>query len=62
MNQISREAALLFKGPRGSPDSENVDARGSESNIEDANTEERDLTDKTLRSVQKPEKIDWETW
>ena len=38
MNQIGREAALLYKGPRWSPDSENVDARGSESNIEDTNT------------------------
>ena len=37
MKSDSREAALLFKGPRGSPDSENVDARGSESNIEDTN-------------------------
>jgi hypothetical protein len=37
MKAISRDGALLFKGPRGSPDSENVYARGSESNIEDTN-------------------------
>ena len=37
MNQMSRKAALLFKGPRGSPVSENIYARGSESNIEDIN-------------------------
>ena len=37
MNQIGRKAALLYKGPRWSPDSEDVDTRGSESNIEDTN-------------------------
>ena len=34
---MRREGCLLFKGPQGSHDSENVYARGSESNIEDTN-------------------------
>jgi hypothetical protein len=37
MKEMRREGCLLLKGPQGSPDSENVYARGSESNIEDTN-------------------------
>ena len=37
MKGMRRKGCLLLKGPQGSPDSENVYARGSESNIEDTN-------------------------
>ena len=38
MNRIGCKAALLCKGPLRFPDSEDVDTRGTESNIEDTNT------------------------
>ena len=37
MKGMRRKGSLLFKGPRWSHDSENLYARGSESNIEDTN-------------------------
>ena len=37
MKELSRQASVTFKGPLGSPDSENVDTRGIESNISDTN-------------------------
>ena len=37
MKGMRREAALLFREPRGFPDCENVDTRGTESSISDTN-------------------------
>ena len=47
---MRREGYLLFKGPQGFPDSENVYARGSESNIEDTNTGEGSVFETTMES------------
>ena len=38
MKEMRRKAAVIFKGPLGSPVSEDVDTRGIESNISDTNS------------------------
>ena len=43
MNQMRRKTALLCKGLLRSPDSEDVDTRGTESNNEDTNTMWRNI-------------------